>query len=234
MYPHVFFDLDHTLWDFEKNSRESLVEIFDSFIKPHHPDFDCAQFIIAYEKTNEKLWEAYGLGKMTKTELRYLRFANTLQALGLEAGAEIDKIDAYYVENTPRKKHLFPGALQTLGQLLEMGFRLHLITNGFNETQKVKIKNSGLNDFFETVTTAENAGFWKPDVRIFYSAMSKPKARPGTSCMIGDHLDRDVRGANRAGMGSVWFNPKKKENLSSVKPHFEISELPALLDIIQK
>ena len=81
----LFFDLDRTLWDFDRNSREALEEIFLEIAQPNLPQYKtAAEFIPVYEAENEKCWKAYREGRITKEELRPLRFRKAVEGLGIK------------------------------------------------------------------------------------------------------------------------------------------------------
>ena len=205
-YKHLFFDLDHTIWDFDKNAEEALHELYGIYglkeLGLHSADL----FIETYTRNNHRLWAEYHLGKITKTALREARFKQTFLDLGLHpqvipAGFEDD-----YVKLCPSKTNLFPGAHETL-QYLQEKYTLHLISNGFRESQDVKISGTKLGGYFRHVIISEEIGVNKPDKAIFEHALSLAGATKAESLMIGDSLEADVRGALDFGMDAIYFNP---------------------------
>ncbi|MBK9400998.1 MAG: noncanonical pyrimidine nucleotidase, YjjG family [Bacteroidetes bacterium] len=206
-HSHIFFDLDHTLWDTDRNAEESLREIFiDQQLKEKGiPDFE--QFHICYKNHNERLWGLYAENKVGKDAVRVHRFLNTLQDFQIHDPNIAHQIADHFVERTPNRKHLIPGALELLDQL-HGNYHLSIITNGFKEAQHIKLKASGLDKYFDTVFISEEVGVHKPDPKIFNHAVKQAGAVHVSDCMmIGDTYQTDVFGALNAGMTAVHFAP---------------------------
>jgi len=224
---HIFFDLDHTLWDFEKNSSESLRECYRHFNlaeKSRGQSEDV--FIETYLGHNDRLWGLYRQNKITKSRLRKARFERTLQSLRIQDKDLPLKMDALYMSICPRKKELLPGTLDILHHVKD-NYHLHILSNGFHETQLIKMNNSGLDKFFLQIITSERAGAKKPDPRIFRFAESITGATTQNSLMIGDNLDVDVKGAVDYGWKAIHFNPGKIDH--SFEEVGELLELKKLL-----
>lgn len=202
----VFFDLDHTIWDFDKNAQETLHELyhkyhFDKLIGNASSDL----FIETYTANNHRLWALYHHGKIDKATLRGLRFADTFTQLGIDPALFPNAFEEEYLNICPTKTNLFPNALETLGYL-QGKYNLHLISNGFKEACEKKLQHSKLKPYFKTIVISEMFGVNKPDPRIFEHALQKGEAERKTSVMIGDNLDADVRGAQNAGIEAIFFN----------------------------
>jgi putative hydrolase of the HAD superfamily len=228
-YKHLFFDLDHTIWDFDKNAEETLNELYHTYklrdLGLHSPD----RFIEVYTQNNHQLWAEYHLGKITKQKLRETRFSKTFVDLGLSPQHIPQQFEDDYVSICPTKTNLFPKAHETLGYLKEK-YSLHLISNGFKESTELKVSNNGLNEYFENVVISEIVGFNKPDKAIFNHALNLANAGISESIMIGDSLEADVRGAQDYGMKAIYFNPEKKEKPEDVEQEIAcLSELMILL-----
>ncbi len=228
-YRHVFFDLDNTLWDFEKNSRAALTHLYHKHDLPGLGVKDLDLFIHKYQERNEMMWEAYRLGKIDKPTLRNKRFELTFWDMGLDAGLAPPALADDYLHISPRMTALFPGAHETL-QYLSEKYTLHIITNGFEEAQYIKMREASLEHYFREVIISEHTGFRKPDQRIFEYAQELTGAKNDDSIMIGDGLEVDVIGARNAGWDTVYFNPGKKVHLESVT--YEITELTELKNIL--
>lgn len=200
---HVFFDLDHTLWDFEKNSEMA----FDTIFKQHHPRLDTTQFIEKYVPINQACWKLYQYDRITHEELRYKRLKDSFDALGYAiSDAAIHQIADDYIAYLPDNNHLFEGAIEIL-DYLSVRYQLHIITNGFANVQYKKIANSKMDTYFKTITNSEMAGVKKPNPIIFQHALDLAKAQKADSIMIGDCLEADVKGALDFGMAAIFFNP---------------------------
>lgn len=228
-YETLFLDLDHTLWDFETNSKEALSELADKYklIEKGIPSFD--HFLSEYFLINELLWEEYRKNKISKEALRYDRFHLALKKYQIDDFDLATSIGNDYVAIAPYKTNLFPHAIEVL-EYLKGKYDLHIITNGFEETQHLKLKNSKLDPYFNHIITSERSGFKKPDERMFHFSLELAKAKPETSLMIGDSLEADVLGAKNVGMHQVYFNPEGKGHNEELT--HEIKSLNELMNIL--
>ncbi|MGV3629577.1 MAG: YjjG family noncanonical pyrimidine nucleotidase [Bacteroidota bacterium] len=225
---HLFFDLDRTLWDFDANSKKALQDIFHEYkLHTHFHHFE--SFHHTYLKVNADLWKKYGKNKITKEQLRDTRFLKTLQQHQVNDESLAALISDAYIRLSPRQTLLFPHAAETLTELKKRGYILHIITNGFEEVQYIKLNESGIRPFFDVIVCSEHIGFNKPDKRIFIHALELANAKASESMMIGDDLEVDILGANQVGMETVLFDPMKKRRSKA----FEIiHELPQLLEML--
>ncbi|UIR55030.1 YjjG family noncanonical pyrimidine nucleotidase [Sphingobacterium sp. SRCM116780] len=226
----IFFDLDHTIWDFDKNAEETLHELyyqyqFDQLFQQPTSEL----FIQTYTVNNHRLWNLYHHGKIDKTELRRARFADTFTQLGVDPILFPKNFEEEYLFICPQKTNLFPHAHETLTYLYDQ-YNLHLISNGFKEACETKLATSDLNKYFKNVFISEVVGVNKPDPRIFHFAINQADARAYTSMMIGDNLDADVRGAMQVGMDAIFFNPTWAEKPQDI-PHMitNLKELQSIL-----
>lgn len=227
-YRHLFFDLDRTLWDFEVNSVKTLKTIFDKRnLHQIFPDFDA--FINTYKMHNEALWDLYKLRKIKKAELRDQRFLFTLQDFGVNNPVLAEQIGDDYIEISPTQTGLFPNTIEVL-DYLSSKYKLYIITNGFVEVQYKKLKFSGLDKYFDRVTTSEEAKASKPKPGIFHAALSAANAKKTESLMIGDDLANDILGAKKFGIDQVFFNPHSTEHKEN--PSYEITELKELMALL--
>ena len=219
----VFFDLDHTLWDFDKNSEMA----FDRIFKNRFPEIKIQDFIEKYVPINQECWKLYQNDKITHLELRYNRLKFSFDALNIEISDEnINQIANDYIEFLTDNNHLFDGAIEVL-EYLRPKYRLHIITNGFANVQDKKITNALLSGYFETITNSELAGVKKPNSIIFDYAVNVAKASKENSIMIGDCLDADVNGALNAGLDAIFFNEKKitvPENIKQINHLLELKK----------
>jgi len=228
-YKHLFFDLDRTLWDFEKNSEEVFRDMYDilEVEKSGIPNFD--DFFTTYQSVNHDLWDLYREGKIDKDFLNFQRFYQTLFEFGVENKELAKEMGAKYVKWSPYKKHLFEGSIELL-EYLKPKYHLHIITNGFAEVQTIKLRESGLSAFFEQVIISELTPVKKPHPKIFKYAMHQAGAEVGESLMIGDDINTDIKGAAAVGMDQIWTNFTKEKN--DFKPTFEVDSLLEIKDIL--
>lgn len=227
-YTCIFLDLDRTLWDFEANSREAFLEMYEIYdLKNIFPDFE--SFHQTYRRFNHQLWEDYRHGKIAKEALKYARFQMTLEAYGKNDLQLARQLGEDYISISATKTHLFPHSHEVLAYL-SASYRLFIITNGFEEVQGKKIRNSGLEEYFEDIITSEQAGVQKPHGEIFRLALQKAAVTPEESLMIGDDIEGDIKGAQALGIEQVYFNPRNKKH--QAHPTYEIQTLRELREIL--
>jgi putative hydrolase of the HAD superfamily len=203
-YQHIFFDLDKTLWDFDRNSKEALVEIAESEnFKNRGVDIDA--FCEAYNEVNILMWDLHRKGEANKETIREERFVLTLKKLNIIDSDLAARLNESYMHKAIAKTHLMPHTIEVLDYLSEK-YKLHIITNGFEESQRKKINNCGLEKYFTNLITSESTGHTKPDRRIFEFALKVSEAKRRQSIMVGDHLEVDIIGARRAGMDQAYVN----------------------------
>lgn len=228
-YQHIFFDLDHTLWDFEKNSIETLEHLYHHY-KLHIWGIETpAAFIDTYSRINHQMWDAYTKGEINKETLRVERFTRSLIELGMPPTEIPEGIWQLYLDICPTKTNLFPNALETL-EYLGQNYTLSIITNGFEQTQQRKIEHSGIARFIKHLVTSEKVGFAKPDPRLFIHVLEMNKAQAHQAIMIGDNIETDIGGAKGSGIDHIFFNPEKTVHSHLVQ--HEIHALQQLKDIL--
>lgn len=221
---HIFFDLDHTLWDFERNSALTFKKILpeaDVMV-----NFDA--FIETYIPINAQYWKLYREEKVSKADLRYLRLKETFDALSYEVSDEvIDHLSEEYIFQLPNFNYLFEGTIELL-DYLKSKYHLHIITNGFEEVQTLKMKKSGILNYFDQLITSESVGVKKPNPKVFHFALEKANASPEYSIMIGDNLEADIQGALNVGMKVIHYNSENlkdiPQNIISVNNLLEIKQ----------
>jgi len=205
-YNHLFFDLDHTLWDFEANARETLHDLYISqgLANRGVPVFE--PFFERYSYHNERLWDRYTKGFIRQEELRWKRMWLTLLDYKIADEPLSKELAVRFLEILPTKKNLFPYTREILSYLRNRGYTMHLITNGFESVQHKKLGNSDLSGFFAEVITSEASNSLKPNPEIFEYAIRKSGASLEESIMIGDNLDADIQGGINAGMDTIFVN----------------------------
>lgn len=211
----VFFDLDHTLWDFDKNSSLAFQRVFST----HKIEMEVAAFVKVYEPINFNYWKLFREEKVTKEELRRGRLTEAFEIFKMKFSMEtIDALAVSYIAELPVDNHLFDGTVEIL-EYLTSKYKLHIITNGYEEVQHLKLKNSGIGGFFSTVTTSEEVGAKKPNPIIFTTALEKAGANPKHSLMVGDSFEADILGAAAVGMRTLFYNYRNEtvpENHDSI------------------
>lgn len=206
----IFFDLDHTLWDFEKNSALT----FEKILLAHQIEVQLPDFLEVYVPVNQEYWKLYREERVTKEELRYQRLKKTFDTLTLPIADEtIDSLAHDYIAHLSSFRHVFPQTVEILEYLRPI-YKMHIITNGFTEVQYKKLKNAEIHHYFEHIIDSEMAGVKKPHPRIFELALEKANCMAEKTVMIGDNLEADILGARSVGMQAIHFN-------SLNQPHHE-------------
>ena len=222
---HLFFDLDHTLWDFDKNSAFA----FDKIFKARGIDITLQDFLNIYIPRNQHYWKLYQVNEISHEDLRYYRLKDVFDALKFEVSDElIHQLSDEYITYLPEYNHLFDGAIELL-DYLKPNYQLHIITNGFSQVQDKKLTNSNISHYFETITNSEIAGQKKPSPIIFEYALKTANASKEESLMIGDSFEADILGALNFGMDAVFFNEDKIDNTYEVLQINHLLELKKIL-----
>jgi putative hydrolase of the HAD superfamily len=199
---HIFFDLDHTLWDFETNSAKA----FDYIFTHNKVGVDLNKFLEVYKPINFSYWKLYREEKVSKSALRYKRLKESFDGLSYEISDDlIHHLSKVYIDNLPNYNQLFDGTIDVLNYL-EPKYEMHIITNGFDEIQSLKLERSGIKKYFDKIITSESAGVKKPNPRIFNFALQSAKTVPENSIMIGDNLVADIQGALNMNMKAIFCN----------------------------
>lgn len=201
-FKHIFFDLDHTLWDFEKNSNLTFKELFST----HKIHLELEDFLGVYTPINFDYWKRYREEKVSKDELRYGRLKDTFDALNYKVSDKlIHQLSYDYIAILPNNNYLFDGVFELL-DYLESKYTLHIITNGFEEVQQLKLEKSGIIKYFDKIITSESVGVKKPNPRVFKYALERVGTIPEYCVMVGDNLEADIIGALNCGITSIHFN----------------------------
>jgi putative hydrolase of the HAD superfamily len=205
-YRHLFFDLDHTIWDFESNARATLSSLYNELNLLERGVHDFELFYKNYISHNDKLWERYRKGFIKQEELRIKRMWLALLDFKIADDKLANEMNVRFLDLLPTRTLLFPYTKEILQYLVDKNYSLHLITNGFEKTQHSKLEYSGLSKYFKEVITSEGSNSLKPNREIFDFAISKANALPGQSIMIGDSIEVDILGAANAGIDQVHVN----------------------------
>lgn len=221
---HIFFDLDHTLWDFEANSNKTFSFIFDR----NDLGVNFKDFIEVYQPINHRYWKLFREDKVSKEDLRYGRLREAFDEIGFEVSDDmINLLSEEYITYLADHNDLFENAIHVLDYLKEK-YEMHIITNGFEEVQRRKLKNSNLLPFFDQIVTSEKVGVKKPHPEIFKFALDAAGADPDRSVMIGDNFEADILGAKNVGMQTIFckFNGEiATEKVPTVEKLIELKSL---------
>jgi putative hydrolase of the HAD superfamily len=228
-YKCVFFDLDHTLWDYETNSCDTLTDLYQSYNLEASGINDCAKFHQQFKKVNTELWDLYDRGLITNEVIRRERFKNILGHFNVFDEKLCAELSIDYLYACPKKGNLLPHAIETL-QYLAQHYALTVVTNGFDEIQQVKLTSGNLRQYFTYIVTSQKAGHKKPSREIFDYAMKANGIKSHEVVMVGDNLLTDILGAHNALIDSIFFNPEKIPH--DVKVKHEITSLAELQKIL--
>ena len=228
-YQHLFFDLDHTLWDFDRNTSEAIREIYRIFDFEKWIFFTFDDFMRIFNEVNNYLWDKFNHGLIDRIELRNTRFNLILNKLGVDQREIPQGIGEKYLELAPVKQNVIPYAHEIL-EYLKPNYKLHIISNGFDDVQHSKLRASKIHEYFDIIVTSDSSGHRKPQKGIFEFAMKRADATLDNSIMIGDNIDTDIMGAQNASMDHVFFNPGKTQH--SLNVTFEIDSLQDLRNIL--
>lgn len=210
---HVFFDLDHTLWDFDRNSGLTFKKIFNL----NGIDTNLTEFLEVYEPINFQYWKLYREEKIDKARLRFGRLHDAFSQLNVVVKPSmIYKLSEDYIAHLCTFNHLFDGAIEIL-EYLQPKYQLHIITNGFKEVQQGKLNKANIDHYFHTVTNSEMVGVKKPNPRIFNHALQMANANANNSIMIGDNLEADILGALDVGLDAICFNYHNESLTNGIK-----------------
>ena len=222
----IFFDLDHTLWDYDVNAHQTLTEIYEKFgLNSGYETI--SDFVSHFLVINEELWDLYNHGKVSREYIRKERFKKIL----IEAHQDLSKCEPmsdYFMEECPKKPALIPGTIDLL-EYLSGKYRMAIITNGFTDTQGIKLTSGGISHYFDEVITSETAQARKPSSDIFHFALEKMKVEEEVALMIGDNLKTDIAGANNAGWQSIWFTQEESSPPKNCRKVNALSEIKDLL-----
>lgn len=221
----VFFDLDHTLWDFEKNSALT----FEKILEQNQLNVDLEDFLKEYIPINLEYWKLYREDRISKSQLRYQRLKRTFDNIGKTISDETINVLAHeYIEHLSSFSNLFPNTIEVL-EYLSPRYKLHIITNGFQEIQEKKLKGSNIHQYFDQIIDSEIAGVKKPHPYIFQLALTKANVAPQNSLMIGDSIEADIMGAKSAGFHALHFNAHNEPEHDLCKIINNLIEIKSIL-----
>lgn len=226
-YKHLFFDLDHTLWDFHNNQITTLKILFENYnLGRFFKDFD--DFFEQYMPINTELWNEYQHGRIPKRAVKVGRFHQTFSQAGFDDIVVAEAFANDFVSGNSLQTQVIPNAIEVLEYLKKKRYHLYIITNGFREAQHTKMEKSGLTPFFERIFISEDIGASKPHRDFFEYAIKSANARKAESLVIGDSLENDIKGARDFGVDQVYFNPENIPHEEKISK--EISSLKELME----
>ena len=228
-YKTIFFDLDHTLWDYETNSMQTLQELFVQYGLQERGVHKFEDFFNRFRAVNLSLWDLYDTGKITSDVIRFERFKQILEFFNAYESQLSEDISRAYLDVCPTKCKLMPGAVETL-DYLSANYSLTVITNGFEEIQNIKLSSGNIHRYFKHIITSQKAGHRKPARGIFDYALKLSGVSCNEAIMVGDNPLTDIGGAKNASIDAVLFNPEQIDH--KVEVRYEITALSELREIL--
>ncbi|MDC8105734.1 YjjG family noncanonical pyrimidine nucleotidase [Chryseobacterium sp. B21-037] len=225
---HIFFDLDNTLWDHRKNAYLTIRDLFEKQEITLKYNIDFEEFHEVYHEINESLWEKIRDGIIGKEYLRKHRFLNTFKHFGVEDEQLSDYFEEHFLDKILNHNELVEGALYVLDYLKSKEYTMHIISNGFKEVTERKCILSGIDHYFNTITSADAVGVRKPNPEIFEYSLGRAHANKEESILIGDDWIADAVGAMNFGMDVIFFDVlnenRTEENVKTIKHLLQIKE----------
>ncbi len=228
-YRVLLFDLDHTLWDYETNSYETLSDLHQDYNLSEFTGWSVQKFADTFKKVNSRLWDNYNRGAIDRAYIKEKRFETIFRKLGVDDYELSQEISAEYVKRCPQKTGLMPHTLTVLDYLSKT-YPLFLLTNGFDDVQNIKLEKSNIGHYFQGMITSETCGHRKPSREIFEYTLETANTTSSEALMVGDNLQADIKGAKKAQIDGVYYNPLKKSHKEETD--YEISCLSELMNIL--
>lgn len=197
----IYFDLDDTLLDHKKAEQAGLRDVHQHFDMFNGISED--NLLETYHHINKGLWEEYGRGEIDRHELHQRRFSETFEELGLDENMheEAGKVYMNYYRN---HWEWIAGAREAYVAVAEK-FEVGIITNGFAETQRLKIDQFNLKETARQIVISEDVGVMKPDPRIFDHSTKLAGVNREDILYVGDSFTSDVVGGSKANWKVAWY-----------------------------
>lgn len=223
---HIFFDLDNTLWDTDKNSKLTLKNIYENLKIEEKYQLQFSDFYISYYNRNENLWSLYRQDKVSKADILEKRFRDTFLQFHINDPAIWDYFNANFLTQIMENNNLIEYAEEILKYLKTKGYQLHVVSNGFIIQTEQKVQETCIKDYITTLTSGEEINKRKPAKEVFELGLKKAHALVNESAFIGDDWEADVLGSQRIGMYPVYFNYKKED-------HYKNAEIPIIKNLLE-
>lgn len=224
----ISFDGDATLWDFEKVMRHSLSITLDE-LRRRVSGGTSADLTVDKMIEIRNAVAAELKGKTANLEkIRFHAFKRTVECVGDADDSLAADLNALYLKHRFEDIELYRDVIPTL-DVLQSDFSVGLLSNGNGYPERC-----GLAGRFGFVVFSQDVGVEKPDPEIFSVACSRAKCTPAELMHVGDSLESDVAGANRAEAVSVWLNRQSVQNDTGITPDFEVRTLAEIVDIVKQ
>lgn len=226
MIQNILFDLDETLFDFNKAEYFAICDTLAHFgVTPNDT------LAARYSEINLSGWKKLEKGLIDRKGLREDRFRTLFD----ECGVSVNPTEAadWYEKALGRGKFYMPGAPDLI-LVLYGQYRLYIVTNGFHNTQVARLADTDIERLFDGIFISEDIGFDKPDARYFDACFAAiPQFSREKTVLVGDRLASDIKGARNAGIRSVWYCPSGDSASGDILPDFTIRSLGELPDLLK-
>lgn len=224
-YDFILMDADETLLDFRKSEQAAFRNTFLNYGLT--PDEEALRI---YSRINHGLWEAFERGEIAKEDILRRRFRETLQVLGISG--EFPGLEDYYQNALSEGSYRIEGAEEVCSRLSE-ACSLYLVTNGVASTQRRRMKESGLECYFEEMFISEEVGYQKPQTAFFEYVFARiPDFDRSRALIVGDSLTSDIAGGKNAGIATCWFCRNGIPEDGAGKADYLIQDLKEVYSIV--
>ncbi|CAB0151460.1 Pyrimidine 5'-nucleotidase YjjG [Pseudidiomarina piscicola] len=216
-YDWLLFDADETLFSFD--AEAGLQRLF----KRYGVDFSATDYR-HYQSLNKPLWQHYQAGQIDAKTLQRQRFAGWAAELGVSA----DELNSGFMQAMADICQPLAGA-RALLERARTSAKVGIVTNGFTELQEARLAQTGLRELIDVLIISEQVGVAKPHPSIFEHALQRmQQPHRERVLMTGDNPHSDVLGAQQSGLHSCWLNPKGEHYPLATPPHYTVSSLAEL------
>ncbi len=217
----IFFDFDATLGNRYVTSYNAINAFFEEF----YPEVEDGTVLREAMVQDYLTYEQFGNGT------RNYAIDRIVAKYKLEV--RCDDFSNWWFTNQAKYTVLFDDTIETL-EKLKGKYKLGIVTNGGVSPQSTKIRNAGIEKYFETIVISGAYEFSKPDVRLFQIACDNLKVKPEESIYVGDTFGNDILGAYNAGMIPIWIWSDKVSRPITHCNVRRIYKLTELLDILEE
>lgn len=232
----VFFDLDGTLCDSDTAWSIAVKETFQ-LLRKHKPNISEDSLTNAWKTVLQRLFQQLDAGKCSMAEVRDSRFPCLFKELGLVQGPLTEELNDFLSSRYLTSLRLYEDV--TILEELHT-YHVGIITNGAHDehtdSQLSKVRHLGLSERIQSLTISGEIGVRKPGIEIFKVACERANVMLEESVYVGDTIENDIVGANRAGMTSIFINRKPDvltPKIADEKPDYSISNLYGVLSCLE-
>lgn len=224
MYTSIFLDIDNTLLDFNMAEAVAVRKVLQQHSLPSDDNA-----VKTYSDINRMYWERFEKGEIPKSAIFEGRFKTLLETFGMSS--DVSALSKDYCENLSEGYFKVNGAMELLEYLKQKGYKLYATTNGLSSTQFKRIKNSGIEPYFDAIFVSEQAGHQKPEKEYFEYVIDHIPEKDKTKMLIvGDSQSSDILGGINSEIDTCWYNPTGTKAKYNSK--YEISSLKELENLL--